>query len=198
MQFWEKIFKYSIQEEYLVIRLDLQYISFSLSTSTMVCKVSNRQVCHINSPLYAADTSNSCSYAIFLKDRVKIHKFCIFSVTNQTQDEAININDNFWAISTLQDNKKLYITFLQYSYTIKLHFPYDLIYLPNCCEENVITFVLPSNNKLNVEPSNEAAEYKTGFNRPYSKINNFSLMQFLNISSLTDNKLQILAKKFWK
>ena len=31
----------------------------------------------------------------------------ILSIINQTQDEGFNINDNFWAISTLQDNKKL-------------------------------------------------------------------------------------------
>ena len=116
-------------------------------------------------------------------------------IINQTQDEAINSNDNFWAISTLQDNMKLYITCLQYSYTIMLNFQYDIIYLQNSCEANALTCVLPSNNKLNVEPSIEATEYKLGFNRSYSKINNFSLMQSLNISSLTDEKLQILANK---
>ena len=100
------------------------------------------------------------------------------------------------AISTLQDNKKLYMTFLQYSYTIKLHFPYDIIYLPNGCEANAVTFVLPSNNKLNIKSSIEANEYKLGFNRSYSKINNFSLMQSLNISSLMDDKLQDFAHKF--
>ena len=100
----------------------------------------------------------------------------------------------FWAIYTLQD-KKLYITCLQYSYTIKLHCPYDIIYLPDGCEANAITFVLPSNNELNVEPSNEANEYKLHFNRSYSKIKDFSLMQYLNISSLSDVKLQILSNK---
>ena len=39
----------------------------------------------------------------------------------------------------------------------------------------------------------EALENKLGFNRSYSKINNFILMQSLNISSLTDNGLQALA-----
>ena len=84
---------------------------------------------------------------------------------NQTQDEAFAINDNFWAISTLQDNKKLYIICLQYSNSIKCHFPYYIIYFPNDCEANAITFVLPSNNKLNVEPIIEAPEYKLCFNR---------------------------------
>ena len=116
-------------------------------------------------------------------------------VINQTQDEALYINNNFWAISSLQDNKKLYITCLQYSYAIELCFPYDTIYLPDGCEANAITFVLPSNNKLNVEAIIEAPEYKLGFNRSYSKINNFSLMQSLNISSLTDERLEVLANK---
>ena len=56
-----------------------------------------------------------------------------------------------------------------------------------------MALVLPSNNKLNVEPSSEGPEYKLGFNSLYSKINNFSLMQSLNMSSLTDDKLDILA-----
>ena len=91
-------------------------------------------------------------------------------MVNQTQDEAININDNFWPIFTLQDNKKLYITHLKFSYSIKLHFPYGIIYLPDGCEANAITFVLPSNNKLNVEPIDETPKYKLGLNRSYSKI----------------------------
>ena len=56
-------------------------------------------------------------------------------------------------------------------------------------------FVLPSNNKLNVEPIIEAPEHKLGFNRSYSKINNFCLMQSINISSLTDNGLDALGNK---
>ena len=78
---------------------------------------------------------------------------------------------------------------------IRCQLPYDIIYLPDSCEANAITFVLPSNNKLNVEPTIKATEYKLGFNRSHSKINNLSLMQSLNISSLTDNRLKILANK---
>ena len=68
------------------------------------------------------------------------------SVINQTHDKAVNINDIFWAISTLESNKKLYITCLQFSYLLALRFPYDIIYLPDGCEANAITFLLPSNN----------------------------------------------------
>ena len=91
--------------------------------------------------------------------------------------------------------KKSYITCLQFSYTIKFHFPYNIIYLTNGCDANTISFILPSNNNLNVESSIETPQYKIGFNRSYSKISNFSLMQYLNLSCLMDNKLQDLAHK---
>ena len=48
---------------------------------------------------------------------------------------------------------------------IKLQLLYDIIYPPNSCEANVITFFLPSYNKLNVEPTTEATEFKLGLNR---------------------------------
>ena len=121
------------------------------------------QFCHINSPLYTAETLSSYSYALFLQNKDRINKFCILSGVNQTQDETININNNFWSISTLHDNKKVYITCLQLSYLIKLHFLYDMIYLPNGCEANAITFVLPSNNKLNVETIDESPKYRLDF-----------------------------------
>ena len=111
----KKMFKHSIWEEYLSIKSHSQYILFPINADIMVYQVSNWQFCHINSPLYVADTSNSCSYALLLNNKVKINDFCILSVINQLQDQALNINDNFWAIPTLQDNKKLYITCLQYS-----------------------------------------------------------------------------------
>ena len=135
----------------------------------MACQVSNGQFCYINSLLHAAGTSNSCSYALFLRDKERINEFCILLVVYQTQDEAFNVNNNFWATSSLQENKKLYITCLQKSYTSKFCFQYDIIYLPDGCEANTITFVLPSNNKLNVEHTIEATEYKLGFNRSYSR-----------------------------
>ena len=52
----QKLFQYTIQEEYLTIRLDRQYLSFPLSTDIMVCQVSNGQFCCINTPLYTAET----------------------------------------------------------------------------------------------------------------------------------------------
>ena len=112
----------------------------------MACQVSNGKFCHIDFPLYAADTLNSCRYILFLKNKDKINTFCILSVINQMQDETFNIKDNFWAISAPPNNKKLYITCLQSSYSISPHFPYDVIYLPEGCEANTISFVLPSNN----------------------------------------------------
>ena len=108
----KKSFQFNIQEEYLAIRLDKQYISFPLSVDIMVCWVSNGQFCCINTLLYTADTPKACSYALFLQNTKKINTFYTLSIINKTQDKAFNINENFWAISTLESKKKLYITCL--------------------------------------------------------------------------------------
>ena len=117
------------------------------------------------------------------------------SVINQAQDKVININNNVWAISTLQNNKKLYIPCLQYSYSISICFPYYIVHLPDGYEANAVTFVLPSNDRLNVNSMIKTMENKLGFNRSYSKINNFSLMQSLDIPSTSDETLKSLANK---
>ena len=130
--------------------------------------------------------------------KIKINTFCILLVINQTHDKAVNTNDNFWTITTLQNNKKFYIICLQFSYSLALHFPYDIIYLLDGCKANTITFVLPSNNQLSIDSIIKGSENKLGFNRSYSKIDNFSLMQSLNISSINDIMLQALAPKIPK
>ena len=161
---------YSIQEEYLAIRPDSQYILFPLSADIVACQISNGQFCPINSSLYSIDTSKSCSYTLFLNEKAGISCVWILSVINQTHDEAINIDENFWALSTLQDDIKMYITCLQFSYPIKLHFPYGIIYLPDGYEANAISFWPPSNNKLHMKTPMESQHHKLGFNTSYSKL----------------------------
>ena len=140
----QKSFQYAIQEEYLAIRLDGQYILFPLSTDIMSYQISNGQFHCINTPYVRH--FKVCSYALFLQNKDNIITFCTLSVINQTHDKAVNINNNFWAISTLQNYKKLYIACLQFSYSQALCFPYDIIYLLDRCKVSAITFVLPSKN----------------------------------------------------
>ena len=128
---------------------------FLVISDILSCQVSNGQFCCINSLLYSVDTSSSCNYALFLQNKDRINKFCTLSMVNQMQDGAFNISDNLWSISTLHDNKKVYISCFQFSYLIKLYFPYYIVYLPSGCEANAVTSILPSNNNLNVEPINE-------------------------------------------
>ena len=70
-----------------------------------------------------------------------------------------------------------------------------MIYLPDGCEANIFTFILPSNNHLNVDSDIKTSENKFGFNSSYSKIENFNLMQALNISNFYNTYLQAIANK---
>ena len=67
--------------------------------------------------------------------------------------------------------------------------------MPDECEANAISFLIPSNNKLHVKSPMETPQCNLGFNRSYSKINNFNLMKTLNLTSITNDKLQDLAHK---
>ena len=166
----EKSFQYNMQEEYLAIKADKKYISFPLSAGIMVWQGSNGHFCHINTPLYTADTSKVCSYTLFFQNTMRTNIFCTLSIFNQTQVKALNINEKFWAISTLESNKKLYITCLQFSYSLALWFPYDITYITDGCEANAITFILPCNKCLNVDSDIKAWENKFGLIRSYCKL----------------------------
>ena len=93
----KKSFEYSIQEEYLAMRSDSQYISFLLSNDIMTsvkCQMANFATLI---PLYIQQIPQILVAMLFFFKTRKINKFCILSVINQTQDEAFNINDNFLA-----------------------------------------------------------------------------------------------------
>ena len=67
----KKSFRYSIQEVYLAIRFDLQYILFQLSTDIMARQMAN--LSH-RFPLYTAETSNSYNYAHSFHSRQRKNK----------------------------------------------------------------------------------------------------------------------------
>ena len=55
--------------------------------------------------------------AMFFSFKTKIEEInFVYPMVNQTQDEAIDLNDNFWSISTLHDNKKV----LHHLFTVQL------------------------------------------------------------------------------
>ena len=62
----------------------------------------------------------------------------------------------------------------------------------------MLWLVLPSNNKLNVEPIGESPKNWVLIDCTQKLIDNFSLMQALNILSLMDYNLEALANKIWE
>ena len=49
--------------------------------------------------------------------------------------------------------------------------------------------------RVNIDSSLKTSENRLGFNRSYYKIDNFSLMQSLNISNIKDHDLQAIVTK---
>ena len=92
---------------------------------------------------------------------------CQISILKETRYQAISIDKNFWAITTLSP-RKLYISCLNYTYPLSLKHPFDIIYLPNFCEASSDSFLLPSNDKLTQEVDSRNLSIKfINFERKY-------------------------------
>ena len=77
--------------------------------------------------------------------------------------------------------RKLYITFLAYSYPHTVNHPFDIIYLPNSCEAVIESFFLPSNEQLHGEVDAKNLHVNLiNFEGRYDKLNEFTLLQVFN------------------
>ena len=84
-----------------MIRSDLHYITFPDDEKICDCIVSSGHFCRLDRALHPIDNVQECSYFLFEDDKEKISKYCQISVLNQTRDQAVSTDKNFWAITAL-------------------------------------------------------------------------------------------------
>ena len=66
---------------------------------------------------------------------------------NYAQDTAINLDQNIWALAVLEPTE-LHVSYLTYSYQIKIESSFKLIELDNSCQAYNPNFILPSSNLI--------------------------------------------------
>ena len=120
---------------------DNLYIAYPNSDGIFSCQLSAGYNCEINTPFYLLDSTNHCSYYLLQNNLNRIEQYCSLSVTNQTTDQAINLDYYYWAITTLVPTR-LQVICLTSFYYIKLKGPINIIFLPNACEAYTKTFYL--------------------------------------------------------
>ena len=120
-----KSFYYEVSYKYLAVRSDMRHITFPDDNIFMSCIVSTGQFCRLDTALHLADKVHDCSYFLFMNNKEKIQEYCKISVINLTADHDTSLDGNYWTVTT-SIPKKLYITFLTYSFPHTLKHPLTL------------------------------------------------------------------------
>ena len=191
-----KSFQYDIYNSYLAIRKDSQYVAFPVQDEISGCQISAGHFCRLNSIIYSTISLKDCSYALFTNNKNNIEAYCSLTIKNQTRDKAVNINSNYWALTTLTPTI-LQVTCLTTSYQIKVKYPYDIVYLPNSCEATTNNYLIPANDKISTEISfEEFGLSSTKLKLQYENITDFALFQKLDFPKLSQDEITHLAQQF--
>ena len=198
MPLLHKQFKYSLPNDFIAISKDNLYITYPNSDKIFSCQLSVGYYCEINTPFYPLDSTNHFNYYLLQNNLNKIEQYCLYSVINQTTDQAISLDYYYWAMTTMVPTK-LQVICLTSSYYIKLKCPVVVIFLPNACEAYTNTFYLPARNSLSKEVDlRKISSRFTNCTLEYKDINDFALIKRLKIPNLTTDELIKLAAEIPK
>ena len=104
-----KQFNYNHPNNFIVISKDNLYITYQNSNDIFSCQLSVGYYCETNTPFFPLDSTNHCSYYL-LQNNLKKIEYCSLSVTDQTTDQAINLDYYYWAIMTMvPTNLQIYV-----------------------------------------------------------------------------------------
>ena len=189
----KKVFTYEIDSPYIAIRSDNNYFTLPHSNDVMKCQISAGNFCNLNTALYPTESTMKCIYHLLANNDEKIKKYCTISISKYTQDTAINLEGNTWALAVLEPIK-LHVTCLTYSYQIDVKTSFKLVELENSCQAYSPNIILPSGNQMSEKRENSLIKQRFfNYDEGYISIPNFFLMQTFNITKLSSEQIDKLS-----
>ena len=100
--FLQKSFQCELPHMYLATGSAMRYITFPDKDydEILICKFSAGYFCRLNTTLHPVDPTQDCNFYLFKNTKKSIWKFCSISLLKQEIDNAINLDQNVWAIMT--------------------------------------------------------------------------------------------------
>ena len=189
----KKVFTYELENQYLAIRSDGNYITIPDHDDVLTCQISAGHFCNLNTPLYPTSRTTFCPYHLFVNDKDKILAYCKMNIVDYQHDTAINLGQNIWALSILEP-VDLHVTCLTQSYDIRVTTNFHLIELENSCQAYSPSIILPSSNIIKSEYNQSLIEERFfNYDVKYTSIPNFFVMNVFSITQLSEDKLNELA-----
>ena len=94
-----KSLSYQLEGSNLAVTKDNSYVTILTEAEFIQCTLAQGHFCSLNTALYHIDYSKWCLAAMFLKQKDRINKYCLLSITNITGPQAIYLDQGSWAIS---------------------------------------------------------------------------------------------------
>jgi len=190
----KKVFTYKLPSPYLAIRADGNYLTLPIHDDILTCTISAGHFCNLNTPLYPTRSSKQCIYNLLMNQEEQIKENCELEIENYQQDQAINLEQNIWALSVLEVPTELHITCLTYSYEIAVTTNFQLIELDNSCQAYNPNFIIPSSNIMKEEQNSSIIKDRfLNYDPEYTSIPNFFLMQTFNLTLLSQEQISQIA-----
>ncbi len=191
----KKVFTYEIENPYLAIRADGNYLTLPLHDDILSCSISAGHFCNLNTPLYPIKNTRQCTYHLLTNQEKEIERDCKINIQEYSHDQAINLDQNIWALSILDIPTELHVTCLTYSYEIKITANFQLVELENSCQAYNPNLILPSSNIIKSQKNGSLIEQRFfNFDLEETSIPNFWLMNTFNLTKLTPEQVGQIAQ----
>jgi hypothetical protein len=188
-----KVFTYEIESPYIALRNDGNYLTIPTHDDILTCTISAGHFCNLNTPLYPTSTTSYCVYHLLVNNLENIEQHCKMNIEEYTQDSAVNLNQNIWALSSIKPTT-LHVTCLTYSYEIEITSSFQIVELDNSCQAYNPNIILPSGNEMKETNERNLIEARFfNYELNYTSISNFFLTNTFNLTKLTPTELDALA-----
>ena len=95
----EKSLKYNLEENYLAISKDRNYVTIPSKARFVECTIAQGHFCNIKNALYHVTNSDWCLIALYLKRDTARETNCKLSVSPITKPQVMYLKHRIWAVS---------------------------------------------------------------------------------------------------
>ena len=190
----DKLMKYTFEEKYIAISNDGLYVTVPDADEILSCTLSGNHFCQLSTALYQSDKVGFCSFALLRREESRIKGNCKVKYSDFDKDIAIQIQDQFWFVST-RTKSTLYVKCLAKNYYQKLKFPFDIIKLPNSCEATTDYLLIPARFNQETSTKTELKLKYINLNLQYNSTLDFQIAQVFNLNGKDKSTLNRTSER---
>ena len=193
----QKKFQYHLESTYMALTNDDHYVSLLYEADVMKCTLHDAAACKLETALYPVDQVQYCIFSLYKRNPTEIDTNCKISLTSQPMSEAINLDQNQWAVAMLKPETLEIKCRLKTSY-VKVQPPLQFLTLPNGCAAYSPSIRIPAYMEMTKDLSlkRSVKERFLGFNKTYVPLTEFRAFdQVFPFQHVPEEKLQKLGLK---